>query len=215
MKKIWLLTTLLVCGLLLTWCNKTIQEPEINIENTDENTIEFNIETEEWRIAACEERAGFYLNFNEWTFTWENEEETGASFFRNGHVKYIKRWEAAEDDVECFIDMVDWSINVDFTNHMYNGELQNDEEVITYSIVWPENWFEKEINEWELVLRWEFEDHTDIIFIKKWQWESYLDSNNINYGDKVTFKWELTSIDWAAWTHYYEAETVENLSIVS
>lgn len=82
------------------------------------------VDTPEKRITACEERAGYYLNFNEWSFTWEDEEEWWASFIRNGHVKYLKWWENAEDDVECMIDMVDWSVNVEFSNHMYNWETQ-------------------------------------------------------------------------------------------
>ena len=87
-------------------------------------TTEFDLQTEDGRIAACEERAGFYLNFNEWTFTWEEESEWWASFIRNGHVAYLKRGENAEDDVECVIDMVDKSVNVEFSNHIYNWELQ-------------------------------------------------------------------------------------------
>jgi len=90
---------------------------------------EFDLETEEGRIAACEERAGYSLNFNEWTFTWEDESEGWASFVRNGHVTYLKRGENAEDDVECVIDMVDKSINVEFSNHVYNGEIQEDPEI--------------------------------------------------------------------------------------
>ena len=90
---------------------------------------EFDLETEEGRIAACEERAGFYLNFNEWTFTREDESEGWASFIRNGHVAYLKWWENAEDDVECVIDMVDKSVNVDFSNHIYNWELQEEPEI--------------------------------------------------------------------------------------
>ena len=90
---------------------------------------EFDLETEEWRIAACEEMAGFYLNFNEWTFAWEEESEGWASFIRNGHVAYLKWWENAEDDVECVIDMVDKSVNVDFSNHIYNWELQETPEI--------------------------------------------------------------------------------------
>ena len=94
-------------------------------ENNEEiQTPEFDLKSEEGRIAACEERAGYYLNFNEWTFTWEDESEGWASFVRNGHVAYLKWWENAEDDVECVIDMVDWSVNVEFSNHMYNWELQ-------------------------------------------------------------------------------------------
>ena len=87
-------------------------------------TPEFDLESEEGRKAACEERAGYYLNFNEWTFTWEDESEWWASFVRNWHVTYLKRWENAEDDVECVVDMVDKSVTVDFSNHLYNGELQ-------------------------------------------------------------------------------------------
>ena len=94
------------------------------IEYNPINPEGFDLQSEEGRIVACEERAGYYLNFNEWTFTWEDESEAGASFVRNGHVAYLKRWENAEDDVECFIDMVDKSVNVEFSNHIYNGELQ-------------------------------------------------------------------------------------------
>ena len=97
--------------------------------NEEIRTPEFDLETEEGRKAACEERAGYYLNFNEWTFTWEDESEGWASFIRNGHVAYLKWWENAEDDVECVIDMVDKSVNVDFSNHIYNWELQETPEI--------------------------------------------------------------------------------------
>lgn len=94
-------------------------------ENNEEiQTSEFDLESEEGRKAACEERAGFYLNFNEWVFTWEDESEGWALFVRNGHVSYLKRWENAEDDVECVVDTVNKSVTVDFSNHVYNGESQ-------------------------------------------------------------------------------------------
>lgn len=106
-----------------------------NCEVIDENNVEVyyqeiirGLETEEDRIAACEERAWTILNYNEWTYAWENEEEAWASFVRIGHVKYLKWWENAEDDVECFIDMVDKSVNVSFSNHMYNWEIQEEVE---------------------------------------------------------------------------------------
>ena len=98
--------------------------------NEEIQTPEFDLEIEEGRIAACEERVGFYLNFNEWTFVWENESEGWGSFVRNGHVTYLKRGENAEDDVECVVDMVDKSVTVNFSNHIYNGELQEKREVI-------------------------------------------------------------------------------------
>ena len=96
-----------------------VDEPEIQT-----SILEFDLENVEGRIAACEERAGYYLNFNEWTFVWEDESEGWASFVRNGHVTYLKRGENAEDDVECIIDMADKNVTVDFSNHIYNWELQ-------------------------------------------------------------------------------------------
>jgi len=87
-------------------------------------TPEFDISNEEGRIAACEERAGFYLNFNEWTFTWEDESEAGASFARNGNVHYTKRWETADRNVFCFIDMVDGSVMVEFPELSENTQLE-------------------------------------------------------------------------------------------
>jgi len=100
------------------------------IEYNPLNSEWFDLQSEEGRIAACEERAGFYLNFNEWTFVWADESEGWASFVRNWHVTYLKWWENAEDDVECVVDMVDWSVMVEFSNHIYNGELQ-EERIVT------------------------------------------------------------------------------------
>ena len=98
------------------------------IEYTPTADEQFNLNTQEGRLVACEERAGYYLNFNEWTFTWEDESEWWASFVRNGHVSYLKWWENAEDDVECVVDMVDRVVTVEFSNHIYNWELQETSE---------------------------------------------------------------------------------------
>ena len=105
-------------------CTYSDDSNDWTIEYTTITSEQFDLHSGEGRLAACEERAGFYLNFNEWTFTWEDESEGWASFVRNWHVAYLKRWENAEDDVECVVDMADWSVNVEFSNHMYNGELQ-------------------------------------------------------------------------------------------
>ena len=86
----------------------------------------FNLNTEIERIEACADRVGFYLNTNNYDISWEEESEGWASFVRNWHVVYIKQWETAEDDVECVVDMVDWSVTVEFSNHMYNWKLQED-----------------------------------------------------------------------------------------
>ena len=169
-----------------------------------------NVETEEARIAACEDRIGFYLNTADFTVSWENEEEAWASFSRNGHVIREKDWEVAEDDVNCFIDMVDGSVNIEFSNHLYNGELQSDESNV-YTIIWENNWFDEDIEAGKLVLRKGYEDHTDYIFIEQAMWQNYLDQSKIVDGNTVVFKWEITSIDWAAGSHYYNADSIEEL----
>ena len=87
---------------------------------------QFDLENELGRIEACADKVGFYLNTNNYDISWDEESEGWASFVRNWHVVYTKQWESAEDDVECVIDMVDWNVSVEFSNHIYNWELQVD-----------------------------------------------------------------------------------------
>ena len=82
-----------------------------------------------------------------------------------------------------------------------------------YTILWPDDWFEKEINEWTLVLRASYEDHTDYIFLTQWMREGFLDW--VNAWEEVTFQWKVVAIDWAAGSHYYNAEYVELLELVN
>ena len=85
------------------------------------------------------------------------------------------------------------------------------EEAQTYSIMWPENWFDEQLEAWQLVLRWEYEDHADVIFIDQEMWQNYIDPHKMIYWDDVSFKWEVEQIDWAAWTHYYKAVSIDTL----
>ena len=83
--------------------------------------------------------------------------------------------------------------------------------------MWPNDWFDEQIQEWKLVLRKEYEDHTDYIFIDQSLLQNYFNSDDemeIAYGENISFKWNLTSIDWAAGSHYYNANTVEELNYV-
>ena len=82
-----------------------------------------------------------------------------------------------------------------------------------YTVVWPDDWFEKERNEWTLVLRANYEDHTDYIFLAKWMWEDFLSFDD--YWKEVTFQWKIYPVDWAAGSHYYNADYVEQLEIVN
>lgn len=90
-------------------------------------------------------------------------------------------------------------------------EVNEFEETQTYTLVWPENWFDEQLEAWQLVLRWEYEDHTDIIFIDQEMWQNYVDPHKMIYGDSVSFKWEVEQIDWAAGTHYYNAVSIDTL----
>lgn len=90
-------------------------------------------------------------------------------------------------------------------------EVNEFEEAQTYTLVWPENWFDEQLEAWKLVLRWEYEDHTDIIFIDQEMWQNYIDPHKMIYWDQVSFKWELDGIDWAAGTHYYNAVSIDTL----
>ena len=90
-------------------------------------------------------------------------------------------------------------------------EVNEPEEAQTYTIMWPENGFDEELEAWKLVLRWEYEDHADVIFIDQEVWQNYIDPHKMVYGDSVSFKWELTAIDWAAGTHYYNADSIDTL----
>ena len=80
-----------------------------------------------------------------------------------------------------------------------------------YIILWPDDWFEKERDEWTLVLRASYEDHTDYIFLTGWMWEDFLTSDD--YWKEVAFKWRVYAVDWAAGNHYYNVESVEQLQL--
>ena len=103
--------------------------------------------------------------------------------------------------------------NVIDTQYYINWKLVEEFWPTHYKIIWPNEWFEKETEEWTLVLRWNYEDHTDYIFLTEWMREDYL--NSANYWEEVIFKWKAYSVDWAAWSHYYNAESIEQLEAVS
>ena len=108
--------------------NKENVEYELEPLNWDNNLVEsqFDIHTVEWRIAACEDRVWFYLNTSDFISSWEEEAEAWASFSRDGRVTREWDWWIAEDVVNCYIDMVDWSVNIEFGDHYFNWELQAD-----------------------------------------------------------------------------------------
>lgn len=73
--------------------------------------------TIEDRVAACEERAWFYLNFGTWTFVWNDEQWVDSGYLMTGNVEYEKWLEKWKADVACSIDMSEWTVGVEFANH--------------------------------------------------------------------------------------------------
>ena len=120
-----------------------------------------------------------------WTYVNEKKEWTWITYDEEGN------------EIET-IDYVNWNPVEEFWPE-------------NYTILWPDDWFEKERNEWTIVLRASYEDHTDYIFLTQWMWEWFL--SEVNDWDKVTFQWKAYAVDWAAGSHYYNAEYVEQLEI--
>ena len=111
-----------------------------------------------------------------------------------------------------------------FHNNVNINENDNTNEIIlpNYSWnlivmgVWPEISFESTVEEWTLVLRQLFEDHSDHIFLPAGSWEDYFNEES-DYlpWNKVRFEWYINPLDWAAWNHYYEVINVEKLELVN
>lgn len=82
--------------------------------------------------------------------------------------------------------------------------------------VGPEIAMEPTVEEWTLVLRWNFEYHTDHVFLKEWTWEPFFESENEYLPwNTVKFKWYVTALDAAAWNHYYEVVNVDELKLIA
>ena len=86
---------------------------------------------------------------------------------------------------------------------------------LTISWVGPEMSFESTINKWDLALRWNFEDHSDHIFLSEWTWEKYFkNESDFLPWNTVEFKWIVEFIDWAAGNHYYNVKSIDKLELV-
>ena len=77
-------------------------------------------------------------------------------------------------------------------------------------------WISPAFEEWSLVARITYEDHSDVVVFPKWTWESYFENENDSLpGNTISFKWKVEAIDAAAWTHYYEVRSIDTLKIAS
>ena len=86
---------------------------------------------------------------------------------------------------------------------------------LTIAWVWPEITFDSTVEEWTLVLKWYFEDHSDHIFLPAGSRENYFNEES-DYlpWNKVKFEWYLALLDAAAWNHYYEVVNVDKLELI-
>ena len=111
---------------------------EDTILGTDECNYEANtesIDTEEKRLAGCEENVQDWMNdfisdAENVETQWGEESEGGASFVRNGVVKYTKDGVNYTMDAECVADFVDGSLGVSYGEEIAENGTEISEENI-------------------------------------------------------------------------------------
>ena len=87
---------------------------------------------------------------------------------------------------------------------------------LTVAWVGPEISFEPTVEEWTLVLKWYFEDHSDHIFLPAGTWEDkFNDESEYLPWNTIKFVWYVTPLDAAAWNHYYEAINIDKLKVLN
>ena len=92
-----------------------------------------SIDTEEKRLAGCEENAqGWMADFvkdaENVSIEWGEESEGWASFVRNGVAKYTKDWSNWRVDIECVADFVDGSLGVTLGDEVAESDAEVSEE---------------------------------------------------------------------------------------
>lgn len=86
---------------------------------------------------------------------------------------------------------------------------------LTIAWVGPEISFEPTVEEWTLVLKWYFEDHSDHVCLPAGTWEDkFSDESEYLPWNTVKFVWYVTPLDAAAWNHYYEVVNVDKLEVI-
>lgn len=98
-----------------------------------------NIDTEEKRLAGCEESVNWWMaDMVQWAenvdIQWGEESEGGASFIRNWVVKYTKDWWNWSVNVECIADFVDGSLGVTYGDEVAEGEAEVSEENVEENV---------------------------------------------------------------------------------
>lgn len=92
-----------------------------------------NIDTEEKRLAGCEENVQWWMrdmveDAENVSIEWGEESEGGASFVRNGVAKYTRDGVNYTVNAECVADFVDGSISVSYGDEVDEGDAEVSEE---------------------------------------------------------------------------------------
>ena len=234
MKKFLSLSLLFATAWLLAWCHD-------NIENTNNADYFSAFWTEPYRdleisgwIAKLsspmydtnyETSVNIRKDWENYYFTWE---ELEWEFIKNDCIDWWK-WDLHYYTVwvakfrEYSYEWC-WDINgeIKMTDEEYESTLWNNtnewtpyEWTLFVAWVWPEQSWEPAVAEWTLVLKQNYEDHTDHLFINEW-WENYLWNEKFALipWSTILFKWTVEEIDAWAWNHYYEVQWFETLSFV-
>lgn len=105
--------------------------------------------------------------------------------------------------------------NIEEQNPTNTNELWENESYYSWNvtIAWigPDISLEPTAEEWTLVLKWYFEDHTDHLFVAEWLYNCDSENGCIEW-NTAFFEWIVEWVDGAAGNHYYNVKEVTTLS---
>ena len=212
MKKIWLLTTLLVGSLLFTGCSFHFKFNDTS-DVADEDKP--NTHTESWRFLACNEELGKHYHVSAFGSVWAPEQEWWASFVLSWEITYEKKWETIIKNVECVVDMVDNSVTiyeVESPEVLVTTEESMDISNIINLKIWDKTFditlednssttaLIEKLKEWDIVVNahdyWNFEK----------VWDLWFDLPR-NDEQITTQLWDLILYQWNQITLYYDTNS--------
>ena len=129
MKKFWLFATLLLTTLLFAWCIRF----NVNFNNSSSTVDEDkpSLNTESGRLFVCNEEAGKYYNITTFWGSWDTEEEAWASFVLNWEITFEENWETVHKTIQCVVDMVENSVEINPYSDKSDEEFEVDQSEIS------------------------------------------------------------------------------------
>ena len=173
MKKIWLLTTLSLCGILLTGCNKHIENPEIIGNNRETEIKDYediisisshdDNNTYTWKYLAL---------YPFWTEIMPHEPDysrmTVQKLYNDSNIKYDKANHCWKDIyfLNSAYDKITWNNRQDITSERIVIQEGPTKEPLyfdweLYQKVWTEEYISLDHLEWNILLTWYLENHLE------------------------------------------------------